>query len=801
MLNLQAEFFRKLFESLDNSAVLMRVGDDGVYYPIWYSRGFLKMMEGTEEDFIRLGDGIALGTLHPDDRAAVAYMFRHHAAEDGSNTLTIRRRTMKGRELWLSAHYAFVDYGGDCYAYCTYVDVTDTKKREELAETARQERESLRVLHDMLNSGPWYMDFDEQGNMTRVTWSDTFRRMIGYQSEEDFPNELASWSDLLREEDRERILNEYYGAVNDYTGQKAYNVEYELLTKDRGWRWFHAIGQPTRRADGSPITYVGLFVDITERKEMQRKLSERQVSLKNALEEANQANVAKTAFLSSMSHELRTPMNAIIGLGNIALRDSGLPERTREYLEKISSSANHLLSLINDILDVSRIESGHMALRNEKFSFRAMLEQINNMIGGQCQERGLSYDCTIHGQVDEYYIGDDTKLKQVFLNILGNAVKFTPRNGTVTFSVERVTQYEEQSVLRFVIRDTGIGMDPEYLPRIFDAFSQENSANTTAYGGTGLGMVITKSIVEMMNGAISVESEKGAGSTFTVELTLKNCDQGTQYAGDFDPREVSVLVIDDDPVALEHARLVLGEVGITAETCQSGAEALQRIEIRRARQESFDLILVDLRMPGQNGVEVARRIREFYDAGDTAIIMLTAYSWDDVLDETREAGVDSFMSKPLFASSVLDELRRAIRNKSNSKPHSGEIMDLSGKHILLAEDILINAEIMQEILGMRDMTVDHAENGRIAVEMFAESPTGRYDAVLMDIRMPEMDGLEATRSIRALDHPDAKSVPIIALTANAFDEDVQRSLQAGMNAHLSKPVETEHLYETLAKLI
>ena len=543
--------------------------------------------------------------------------------------------------------------------------------------------------------------------------------------------------------------------------------------------------------------YIVLKSDTTE---LHREQAARNEQLRLALSDAQAANVAKTAFLSSMSHEIRTPMNAIIGLDSIALKEPDLPARTREYLEKIGGSARHLLGLINDILDMSRIESGRMVLKNEEFSFSAMLEQINTMIGGQCQERGLAYDCKILSAVDPYYIGDDMKLKQVLINILGNAVKFTPAPGTVRFYIEQTARFEGQSTLRFTIQDTGIGMDREYLPHIFDAFSQEDATTTNQYGGSGLGMAITKNIVEMMNGSISVESEKGAGSTFTVNVTLRSSERSdaAQHA-DILPQDIHVLVIDDDPVACEHARLVLDEIGITADAAHGGEEALEMVRLRHARREAYNLILVDLKMPGMDGLEVTRRIRGI-TGDESAIIILTAYHWSDVQDKALLAGVDSFMSKPLFASNVLYEFKQAIDRK-REREGGEEAADLTGRHILLAEDMMINAEIMIELLEMMDMTVEHVENGKIAVERFSESPAGHFDAILMDMRMPEMDGLTATQTIRALDRPDAKTIPIIALTANAFDEDVQRSLQAGMNAHLSKPVEPERLYETLSELI
>ena len=540
------------------------------------------------------------------------------------------------------------------------------------------------------------------------------------------------------------------------------------------------------------------FVDVDSETREQMAQSR---ALSDALAVAEEANRAKTAFLSNMSHEIRTPMNAIIGLDSIALADEDVPEKTRERLEKIGDSARHLLGIINDILDVSRIESGRMVVKSEAFSFSRLLEQVNTIISSQCTDKGLIYHCNINGHVDDSYIGDDVKLRQTLVNVLGNAVKFTPEGGSVQLLVERTAQFAGKSTLRFTVSDTGIGIDKDFLPRIFDTFSQEDAHKANQYGSTGLGLAITKSIVEMMNGTIEVESEKGKGTTFVITVTLTDVEDAADAHVDVavKPHEMSVLVIDDDPVACEHAKLVLDKAGISADIAESGAQAVDMVRLHRARRDPYDLILVDWKMPEMDGVETTRQIRSI--AGDeSAIIILTAYNWDDVLEEAIEAGVDSFIAKPLFATNVIEEFQQAF-SKRNANAQGQHRADLTGRHVLLAEDVEVNAIIMVELMKMREVEVDCAENGKVAVEMFAAHEPGYYSAVLMDMRMPEMDGLEATMAIRAMDRPDAKEVPIIALTANAFDEDVQKSLQAGLNAHLSKPVEPDNLFDTLETLI
>ena len=532
-----------------------------------------------------------------------------------------------------------------------------------------------------------------------------------------------------------------------------------------------------------------------------RETMARNEALAEALTVAEEASKAKTAFLSNMSHEIRTPMNAIIGLDTLALHDESLSPQTREYLEKIGGSAHHLLALINDILDMSRIESGRTVLRKEEFSFSAMLEQINTMVMSQCSDKGLHYECRLLSRIDDYYIGDDMKIKEVLINILSNAIKFTEAPGTVTLTIEKTAVFEDQSTLRFCIKDTGIGMDQEFIPKIFDTFSQADSSRISKYGSTGLGMAITKSIVEMMSGTISVESEKGVGTEFTVIITLKNVEhQGPDREDAIDLNMLRVLIVDDEEIPAEHARMILDDVGIRADVCMNGEDALRMLEVQYVKQEPYNLVLLDWKMPGKDGIAIAKEIREHYNS-ETTVIILTAYNWDEIMEEAALAGVDSFLSKPLFATNVIAEFERVAHRNNMSLFKEKKRAKLEGRHILLAEDMEINAEIMMDVLDMEDVQTDHAKNGRICVEMFESSEPGTYSAILMDIRMPEMDGLEAAAAIRALDRPDAKRIPIIALTANAFDEDVQHSLQAGMNAHLSKPVEPDHLYQTLEELI
>ena len=650
----------------------------------------------------------------------------------------------------------------------------------------------------------YYIDLDaDEGICYREDSKIATRKAEGehFKFSEAFNNYAALY---VVEEYREGFLN-FIKPENIRAGLLQNTIiSYRYLVKHGGKEIYEmlrmaGVRHAEERTDNQ-IHKVGAgFSDIDE--EMRDTLAKNE-ALNDALKAAEEASTAKTVFLSNMSHEIRTPMNAIIGLDNLALNVPDIPEKAQDYLKKIDSSAQHLLGIINDILDMSRIESGRMVVKNEEFSFSDLIEQINIMFSGQCSEKNLVYNCRINGEVDDYYIGDAIKLKQILINILGNAVKFTPAGGRIDFIVERTAQFGGKSTFRFIIKDTGIGMSKEYLPKIFDTFSQENSAAVNKYGSSGLGMAITKNIVEMMNGKITVESAKGIGTTFFVTVTLNDTAKKSATADDIEinPLLMSVLVIDDDPIACDHAKLVLEKTGIAAETALSGKEALEMIKVKTARREPYNLIIVDWKMPEMDGVEVTRHIREII-GDETAIIILTAYNWDDITNEAVAAGVDSFIAKPLFSGHLLDEFKNALKKKKMIHSVTQKKADLTGRKILLAEDMIVNAEIMMEVLKMREMEPELAENGKIALEMFEKSSPNYYAAILMDMRMPEMDGLQATEAIRNLSRPDAKTIPIIALTANAFDEDVQRSLQSGLNAHLSKPVNPDVLFDTLEKLI
>jgi CheY-like chemotaxis protein/two-component sensor histidine kinase len=527
---------------------------------------------------------------------------------------------------------------------------------------------------------------------------------------------------------------------------------------------------------------------------------ERSRMLTRALEEAERANLAKTAFLSNMSHEIRTPLNDIVGLYNIALRKNDIDDETKGIVTQIGSCARHLISLINDILDMSLIESGNIRLKEEEFSFGNMIEQVNTVVESQCDDKGIDFDCSVIGQMDDYYVGDNMKLKQVIFNILGNAIQYTPTGGTITFTVEEVERQEEKTNVRFVITDNGAGIDADYLPRIFEPFSKEVEGSSNRIGSTGLGMAITKNIVDLMAGHIEVRSEKGKGSSFTVTVPLgiSNGRNSDRYS--FDPRTIRALIVDDDVTACEHAKMILRRVGIGSEYVLNGEDALAMFSNHPNSKPPFNLLLVDWKMPGMDGIELTKRIRKNVTDEDITII-LTTYNWYEIMEEAFLAGVDGFLAKPMFVGNIKEELGKVFAEKERNPKKIRHEAELSGRRVLLAEDMELNGEIMEQILSYYGIKVDHAANGEEAVKLFESSEIGTYDAILMDIRMPVMNGLDATRAIRKMDREDAVTVPVIALTADAFDEDVRMSLAAGMSAHLSKPIQPDDLFSVLRSLI
>nr|WP_104805839.1 response regulator [Blautia marasmi] len=558
---------------------------------------------------------------------------------------------------------------------------------------------------------------------------------------------------------------------------------------------------------GYPI-YLAIFIDITdvtELRRMQKKLTEQKEALKDALSVAEHANQAKSDFLSRMSHEIRTPMNAIIGMTTIAAAYIDDRKRVADCLEKIGYSSKHLMTLINDVLDMSKIDEGKMKIACEEFNLESVTESITSIIYPQASAKGLEFTVRLAGITDTALIGDALRLNQVLLNLLSNALKFTPENGTILLEIRQVQRTDSRVRLCFTVSDTGIGMSAGFMERLFSPFEQESAAAGNKFGGTGLGMAITKNLVTLMGGTISVKSQVDKGSTFTVELDFALPAAADRQRVQKQPalESLKVLISDDDRDSCIHASLLLEKMGIRADWVLTGEECIGKVSQAHRIGEEYDVCLIDWKMPDMDGLQVTRRIREIVGP-DTLIIIITAYDLTPIEERAREAGANAFLAKPIFASTLYNTLLSVTGiEKTVMIPGQGmEIHhpDLKGHCVLVVEDNGINREIAMELLKMTGIAVDYAEDGKEALDKFM-SDGDRYDLILMDVQMPVMDGYQATVRIRSSSHPRAKSIPIIAMTADAFREDVVRASEAGMNGHLAKPIDQGLLYRTLVDTI
>ena len=624
----------------------------------------------------------------------------------------------------------------------------------------------------------------------------------------------GSYTEFLEEMLNDSIMQDYQGQLREKLDpsyikktlnedelteiDRSYYIDYKVIREEQR-RWCRAsVVIVDLCDDGSPNHVLVLFKDITKQKE---KDMEYQRTLKEAYQLAERANQAKTTFLNNMSHDIRTPMNAIIGFTSLAATHIDEKERLKDYLSKIMTSSNHLLSLINDVLDMSRIESGKVKIEESPCSIPIVIHDLRNILQTDIKAKRLDFFIDTVDVVDENVICDKLRLNQILLNCMSNAMKYTKAGGTVGFRIiQKGHAPEGFADYDFVVKDNGIGMSEEFAEHIFEPFTREETSTVSRIPGTGLGMAITKNIVDMMGGTIKVKSELGVGSEFTISLRFKTTQQNSKRGVIKELNGFRALVADDSMDSCASVEKMLRTIGLRSEWTTSGKEAIFRAKYASQENDPFQVYIIDWLMPDMNGIEVVRRIR--MDIGDEVpIIILTAYDWADIEQEAREAGVTAFCAKPLFVSELYDVLQNASRPVKTKDKTILEVEAFKGKEILLVEDVELNREIAETILTEAGFHVNSVEDGKQAVNYMESEKGNMIDLILMDVMMPVMDGYEATQKIRQLEDKTKADIPIIAMTANAFEEDAKAAIEAGMNAHMAKPIRIESLYEIIEQYL
>ncbi|MCL2152547.1 MAG: response regulator [Oscillospiraceae bacterium] len=649
----------------------------------------------------------------------------------------------------------------------------------------------------------WKNQIEDDGKLYSnqlYEWSEGVQSPQGYQSSKKlaFEEELPGWEVRLSQGECINSL------VSDLTliEQKRFSVQgvlsiliVPIFLQDKFWGFVgysdcHQ-GRLFSEMEESVLRSASLLIANTIiRNEMTQKLGA-------ALEKAQTASRAKSSFLSTMSHEIRTPINAIVGMTIIGKTTSDLGKKDYAF-EKIEIASSHLLGVINDVLDISKIEANRFELSNVEFNFETMLQKVVNVIVFRVNEKGQKFTVNLDKNIPHRLVGDDQRLAQVISNLLSNAVKFTPESGAIALQLSLIGEKEDKCIIQVEVTDTGIGISEEQQKRLFNSFEQAESSTSRKFGGTGLGLAISKQIVELMNGEIKIKSDLGKGSTFLFSAELTKSQHDNTMPVQTMLRDVRVLIVDDDQNTLEYFSEIVRRIGITCDTAAVGSEALKMLKEGR----KYDICFVDWMMPGMDGIKLSREIKA---AGveHPVIIMISSYDWMTIEQTAVEAGINGFLPKPLFSSDIIDCINTHVGIKAISVPdnHKTELIEsYRGRHILLAEDVEINREIVQSLLEPTQLEIDYAVNGSEAVRIFGDSPD-KYDMIFMDVQMPEMDGLTATQLIRALDFVKAKEIPIVAMTANVFREDVKKCIEAGMNDHIGKPIDMVDMMGKLKKYL
>lgn len=752
----------------------------------------------SQEDMMSDGFNMVAASVLDEDRDKLRTCIKELKKEGDSISVEYRVRHRAGDIRHVMGNVKLLKENGELLYQRFLLDCTAQKMQEK--ENERYHMELIHALSidynlvcyfDLRTGEGMSLRMDENGD---TAFSSVFSGDISLEKcMEQYIEKF------VYEEDKE-LLKKTFSKKNlekEMEKKKQQYINYRIVSDDEMKYYQIKVVRAGKWEKDHGIVFGIRSVDEEIRNEMEKKNL-----LEDALLQANRANKAKSVFLSNMSHDIRTPMNAIVGFTALAMTHIDQKDHVEEYLGKIMTSGNHLLSLINDVLDMSRIESGKMHLEEKPCRLPDILHGLRNIVQADIRAKQLELYIDTVDILDEDIYCDKLRLNQVLLNLLSNSVKYTGAGGIISLRIkEKPGAPAGFANYEFYVKDTGVGMSQEFLSHIFEPFEREKNTTISRIQGTGLGMAITKNIVDMMNGSIEVRSEEGVGTEFTVSFTfrLNEAERGPKDIPEL--KNCRALVVDDDFNTCDSVSYMLGQIGLRAEWTLSGKEAVLRTRQAVMRRDAYSVYVVDWILPDMNGVEVARRIRKEMGE-DVPIIVLTAYDWADIEQEAKEAGVTTFCSKPLFLSELRSCLYSIVNSEETKEKNKEKLLvDLPTGRILLAEDNELNQEIAVEILNDAGFTMDVAENGQIAVEMLKKSKPGYYQLVLMDIQMPVMNGYEATKLIRSLENQELASIPILAMTANAFEEDRQEALRRGMNGHIAKPIDIGTLFDTLEKIL
>lgn len=743
-----------------------------------------------------------LENLTPMD-GIVRNVYFHHMDNGWTGLLTIPRdKILSGSDTFYYICAVLIVLGIAVFFFQLVREYGNQKHNQALQEEHDRMAAQTRVYRNAMDStaracrGIYYINL-------RENTCDTV-----YPDNEDGPKRESFDERVTKSIENNIVAQEHAALVKEFLDVD--NIRKQLSEKDHmelqfrrkradeeGYEWC-SIAITVAEVEGGELSTITMAIRSID--DMIRRGEEQKEMLAQAVERAEAANHAKSDFLSRMSHDIRTPMNAILGMTSVATMHIDEKERVLDALEKITVSGKHLLGLINEVLDMSRIESGKVSLTEGAFNLSDTIESLLTVFRSQMDIKGLALNAGIAKLEHENVVGDEQHLQQIFMNIMGNAVKFTPAGGKISIHIEeKHSQYDGYGCYEFTFEDTGIGMEPDYIQKIFEPFSRAADSRTGKIEGTGLGMSIAVNIARMMRGDIKVESELGKGSKFMVIVYLKLDDLTASDLAAYNG--LPVLVVDDEETACESSCEMLRSLGMDAEYVSSGEAALKRISAEDGKR--FSVVILDWKMPGMDGLETAKDIRRIVGE-DISIIIQSAYDWADIEAEALDAGVNAFIGKPLFKSRLVRVLREALGLDHEEKVSPLETFsqqDFTGRRVLLVEDNEINIEVARELLGMVGIQVEMAMNGQLAVDAVNEKEPGYFDLIFMDIQMPVMNGYEAAKAIRASEREDLGKIPIIAMTADAFADDIKKAEDAGMNGHISKPVDIERLEEALKKWI